>query len=351
VASQCKRWNVESIKRTPKDDPIYLKRTHLYDLLGKIIFPYLVEHTAGFMQYYYEIVNHPPYVTWVWVSQREGRNYDAELEDIVEKEPGKDNIQRLKSRTLNIKTDKAVDSGRTVFTVGFSEPVEEVQVMLGNMEIDGSLGEERLIWSGTGRIPDDGSLDGVQPITIKAKDRNEHYNDEGGLLDSVPRTPARRTVQIKMPDGTSKLDQRLNLDAVDLQYAWEDYQPGADTTHRIKVSAQKTAEPAVVKGRNAYWFVYFGGAPAMLDILWGTMEEVERKGATVLSGPFHGTREEVWPKICNEAGSPSFEDPSGHNMEWNKQILVEYKGYKYHAGRLWLREEDGTFKCRFAKEE
>ena len=113
---------------------------------------------------------------------------------------------------------KLINPGPVSISITFSEPVEEVAVKVGRLEIrSGVPRNDDKEWSGTFRVPDDDSLSGVQQIVISAKDKDDHYGDIGGLLDKDPKIPARRSYA----SGS---------------YDWkETYKPGEDTNHQITI--------------------------------------------------------------------------------------------------------------------
>jgi len=52
VEQECEGW-----RQTENRDG-----KHLYYFIAKNMAPHIVEHSAGLIQHYFEIVNHPPYV-------------------------------------------------------------------------------------------------------------------------------------------------------------------------------------------------------------------------------------------------------------------------------------------------
>ena len=203
------------------------KGRHIYDLIGERILPHVIEYSAGLIEFYYDIVNHPPYVNCVEVYQGDECKYRRYWWDNEELLPGKDTIKYVGARSLlcSEKEIGEVGPGEIAINITFSEPVKVEKVELGNEVITGSLNEDETVWTGKYTIPDDGSMDGFRAISIDAKDKNRHYENTGddfGLpLDKNPATPARRFYE---PEPE--------------RYWWKDYEQGIDTNHGLLIISE-----------------------------------------------------------------------------------------------------------------
>ncbi|MBN1272576.1 MAG: hypothetical protein JXB26_09940 [Candidatus Aminicenantes bacterium] len=207
VKSQCTDpcWKVENTRGT-----------HLYELIARCVVKPVIEHTAGLVKHYYDIVNHPPYVKSVKVKQGGKDRYSVFWKDKEEINPRTDNITWVVDRNLEKEYSNAVQPGKINIEVIFSEPAQNVKVSLGDKEVQGVLDEEKMKWEAEFSLPDDNSMKGEHFINIEAEDLNDHYKEEGRKLDANPRTPARR---IHEPQD----------------YSWKDYEEGADKSYKIKV--------------------------------------------------------------------------------------------------------------------
>jgi hypothetical protein len=115
---------------------------------------------------------------------------------------------------------------------------------LGKNLISGSTQdfENLTMWSGLHTIStEDESV--MEIISIKARDKNNHYKNIGGGLDINPSTPARRkTVVAGADDGLTPI-----------QYKWVNYDKNhagtnnhVDTNHRIKIDRGELKSIAVI---------------------------------------------------------------------------------------------------------
>jgi hypothetical protein len=199
------------------------------------LLPLAVEYSAGLIQFYYKIVNHPPYVKMVKVIQIkdgvEKEIYEKKWEDSF---TTMNNLEIITDRSLiDISTTPvnerfAVSGSKLKFLIEFSEPVKDVVVNVGSKPAT-ELVLDKNIWTGELDInPADTSLEGEQTIGISAVDLDGHYNDIGGKLDSDPSTPAKRKVPGNNPD----------------EYQWKNYENngGEDKNHKIKIVFPPTVE-------------------------------------------------------------------------------------------------------------
>jgi hypothetical protein len=215
VEDQCRGWRQEKTRGI-----------HLYSLIGKAIFPHVIEHSAGLVEHYFDIVNHPPYVQSVEVAQGKLLKYQSFFEDREDIKPFSDTVRIVKERNLKTTAASPLETGDYRVTVTFSEPVRDVRVRVGSHAIAGTLDASEAVWSGNLSIRSDGFAAGEYTLSISASDQNNHYGGQGGLLDSRPQTPARRVCKSE-------------------KYEWNLYEPGEDQNHRIRVGeAVKKAERA-----------------------------------------------------------------------------------------------------------
>ena len=227
VADQCAAWRAESARGED-----------LYSLIGKRIFPPIIEHSAGLIEHFFDIVNHPPYVKSVQVSQPGGGRYSAYWKDLKEAPSASIRITDVKERTLigEPGSPPGKSDGGTYFTPGhatvriaFSEPVRSVTVKLGGRAVGGSMSEDDTVWTSDFVIEETGSAEETQTIVIDAEDKNNHFGNEGGRLDGNPATPARRLQNY--PD-----------------YYWTRYESGEDNLHKIRIRRikEKDEQPEAI---------------------------------------------------------------------------------------------------------
>lgn len=216
-------------------------KTHLYEILGKIMFPIIVEYAAGFAELYYDIVNHPPYVKSVEIYQTtktepELKYYKVWKDD---EESVSEKIKRVKGRSWDLEKEEDWPfeaAGICDIAIVFSEPVKDVSVRIGNRALKGYLYEDDCVWKGQFALSDESDTVGNQQISIKAKDKNRHYAGTGADLDKNPRTPAKRICEFQ---GSSSWKNGKTRD-VNLGFYWEGYEDngGVDTNHRILVESE-----------------------------------------------------------------------------------------------------------------
>lgn len=212
VEDQCRGWRAENTRDLS-----------LYYSIGKNIMPHVVAHTAGLIQYYYDIVNHPPVVEAVKVSQGE-RLYHRQWQDEEGTRPGFGSVKDVTERRLATGADDTFLPGAANIWLRFSKPVKDVQVKLGGTAVDGNLNRDETEWTGSLDLKPEQSVGGEIRIAIEASDKENHYEHTGASLDREPNTPARRTCTFGPREAP---DQAV--------YSWEGYEPGADENHRIKL--------------------------------------------------------------------------------------------------------------------
>ena len=238
VADQCKDWR--------KPDT---KGQNLYFLIGERILPKAVEHTAGLIEHFYDLVNPPPFVQRVDIYQAGELRYSASWEDKIEIAPGRDTIKKVKERSLEKDKDERLVPGELTFVVKFSEPVREVEVKLDETPIDGKLNDDEDVWTGKRKIKPGGSNMGEQKLRIRARDKHFHYvnssqpkSDDVGFLDIDPKYPARRECTA---------DSKHNL-----SYKWNHYEgeqgskDAFDESHKINIEPRLYVDPIRVRVIN-----------------------------------------------------------------------------------------------------
>ena len=214
VADQCSGWRTESAGGL-----------HLYSLIGSRILPLVVEHTAGLIEHYFDIVNHPPFVRSLQVSQPDGCAYSFYWEDKKEPPRPSKTISDIGERLLSVEFESptagwsevsGLAPGRTLIRITFSEPVQSVDVKVGGTPVLGFLDEGETVWTAEMTIEQNGPPEETQEVSVYAEDKNNHFGNEGGKLDGNPATPARRIGNY--PD-----------------YRWTNYESGGDTHYVLPI--------------------------------------------------------------------------------------------------------------------
>ncbi len=233
VAGEASGWRVDDSRGE-----------HLYSLIGRKIAPPIVEHTAGLIEHFYDIVNPPPYVSAVQAWQDGVCVYSVLYDHNLKRPLGSQTITDIESRKLVNDPSRGggrdfLKPGRATLSVFFSEPVSDVAVRIGGRSVTGALEEEGMKWAGRIVIAEEGPRDGELRISISAMDLDNHYGNAGGLLDADPRTPAKRIV-----GGDD--------------YEWIRYEAGDDENHRIKVKREDQAGQTYTDGKGVKVFVPCG---------------------------------------------------------------------------------------------
>jgi hypothetical protein len=192
------------------------------------LLPLAVDYSAGLIQFYYNIVNHPPYVKRVKVTQIMG-DTERKLYDKNWDMAHDHDYRTLVDNLDNPESDRDAIAGEGVlkFEIEFSESVKNndgnnVAVKFGEQNVIGTISDNNW-WKGELNLAGlvDTSLEGEQKIKITAEDKDEHYDNVGGKLDPDPGTPARRIV----PEGQTD------------EYEWTGYDNNGadDENHKIKL--------------------------------------------------------------------------------------------------------------------
>lgn len=214
VAEQCQTW------RAPSAGGL-----HLYSLIGSRIFPAVVEHTAGLIEHFFDIVNHPPFVRSLEISQPGGPKYTFYWEDKKDPPPPSRTISDISGRILTVEFESptggwteavGLGPGKALIRIVFSEPVRLVDVKVGGATVFGFLDESETVWTAEIAIEPDGPPEETREVAISAEDKNNHFGNEGGTLDGDPSTPARRIADY--PD-----------------YRWTNYESGEGTRFFFRI--------------------------------------------------------------------------------------------------------------------
>jgi len=301
VAGECGGWS----------KPALGGKVHLYEVIGRAVFPAVISYSAGLVRHYFDIVNPPPFVQAVRVHSGEGVCYSGIFEDQLESWPGPGMMKSVTKRKLADAAEETCVPGDFRIQVDFSEPVELKGFRVGDRTLKAESARKGRTWHASFAIPEEGPAVETLQVEIEARDFNAHYGDQGGTLDADPRTPALRRIN----------GQR---------YQWWGYEPGVDRNHRITVERPEDSQES---GWYGIWKVR----------------------STHLSGPdkkgkFHSTIEVrktaggdyvFWGKnkwTCTISGNTlefNGKHPSGGKMKWtfvrNGNKLVEkestFKGY------------------------
>lgn len=233
---------------------------HLGQFYTKKLLPLAVTHIAGLYQHYYDIVNQPPYVYRVTVSQVGQCLYGAYWED--QKTPENQIGSRILMPSCN--TPSFIDKSKGTVEIrvefgsletGTAKRIQANSIAVAFMDENGGicavttgiLDDSESVWTGTFDPTSASScvVDGELKIQITAKDRHNHYTGRtplGDELDQSPNTPA-KTVIINAAEKQAPL-----------QYGWTTYEPGADINHIINPDYRDKGCPTEVNniiGNNA----------------------------------------------------------------------------------------------------
>jgi hypothetical protein len=208
-------------------------RTQKYIDLGRKLLPMIEERGAGLLMLYHDIVNPPPYVESVEISQDDDVKYKKFWNDqtsqlrLTRRQSGTQGSGALEP---GVQADVTIFFGPWLLVYGQTvrEPVRQVSVwalpgggrpsggqgcagVRGATRVRGAGGEGG-VWKGSFTPTEGGTL------CIEATDQHEHYadrNHKGDVLDSNPATGARA--------------------GSDAPYDWTGYEPGPDLNHSFTV--------------------------------------------------------------------------------------------------------------------
>jgi hypothetical protein len=195
-----------------------------YETLGHRLLPRAEEYSAGLMQFFFEVVNPPPFVDSVAIRQDNTVRYEAKW---VAQTPVNG---RLPSRQLVKSTDDPLGVGASApaaevtirfgptivggaYTSAKKVEVTAVKIRESGKTINGQMESSGYVWRGTFR-PEAADLGGTLEIT--ARDLGPHVRDRsprGDELDSEPATPAKAR-------GSQPYD-------------WRNYEVGPDRNHTL----------------------------------------------------------------------------------------------------------------------
>jgi len=317
VANQCKGWEVEKCK----------PRTHLYQLIGERMFPKIIEHCAGLMEHFYEIVNHPPYVQKVKVLQKDGPKYVAFWND--EAQSSAESIDQTKSKTEEVEKRQLVTTvseepkpGLVTVEVTFSEPVKDVQIKWDNYVQNGSpvLDREDEVWQAEFKIDDEDLRHESITVSVKASDKDRHFADKGGNLDTNPGTPARRKCS-GQEDLIYEWESNYEDTGFDSHYVIGK-KKSTDLTVHVQDGEEKPIQDAQVKvefKRSEEQSV--ANIEAQKSILRGEVEAAEKIKSQLRKT---GQIPEIQTGMTNTAGEVQFDVKSG----WEMKISATAEGHK-----------------------
>ncbi|MCX5677549.1 MAG: hypothetical protein NTY76_00350 [Candidatus Omnitrophica bacterium] len=256
--------------------------------LARELLDQAVEYNAGILELFYDIVNQPPYVADVTVTQSgEGRYhgwYEEMYDDIREQLAGVINpavYKRVSARSLRKKASP-IDSGKKALvrvTFGPTEDIEEhidpasVKVLVGDIEVPGAMTGPRT-WEGEFTYNfESKEPEKTFPIKISAKDIHNHFpraglSAQGYELDSNPETPARLSGYVP-------------------PYPWKDYEPGADANHSIvirQIVPPPIAESIEVFSQGTYFVRSRWIAPSAAEARKGKEALLEKDSSGVKDG-------------------------------------------------------------------
>jgi uncharacterized membrane protein len=156
--------------------------------------------TTGLLMWYYDIVDFPPYVKRVSITQGGEVKYKVEWQDMMQFD---DDIgaNRVVSRKLTTSTNKTLESGKLAeISVVFgpeggtneSPVLKEIwrpEVRVGGVKVDGNMVSDN-VWKGEYTPQLGGCKEELKEIEIIAYDRDRHHV-EGSEDDDGARTPGR----------------------------------------------------------------------------------------------------------------------------------------------------------------
>lgn len=230
VADQCAGWRTEDAAGE-----------HLYSLVARCVFPLVVEHTAGLIEHFHDVVNPPPFVRSVEVAQPGGGRYAVQWQDRTEPIAAGASIVDVVERTLiaapaapaagDTTTGPAPDAapapraalapGAAGVRIVFSEPVRDVVVTAGGRPVPGALDESGAVWTGALTVEPEGPPQEDLILVVEAEDKHAHFGNTGARLDGDPATPARR-----LPEYPA--------------FPWTRYEAGADSGYSLSIRRDGT---------------------------------------------------------------------------------------------------------------
>jgi hypothetical protein len=214
-----------------------------------------VEASAGLMEHFHDLVNPPPYVKSVKITQGKNTVYDAYWEDTVttragttKSSPSYLNYSIAANRVMTKKRSASLEPDKdATITIEFGpncgdypEPIDpkSISVLIGPTSAAGRLQqtEKSTTWTGGFRVPS--SILGAEKsltISIQAKDSHIHFDPRtrsfvrGFNLDADPKNPA-----------------KLWCKGIN-EYVWNNYKRGMDSNHKIlleglSLDIEETAE-------------------------------------------------------------------------------------------------------------
>jgi hypothetical protein len=309
-------------------EPIYLipaiamndkEEVQKYYALAWILLDKATEYNANLLMHFHDIVNPPPYVKEVRVTQDGQVKYRGYWEDIHGIPAGTENTQDphlsyavVKKRELKNPLNKGIMHGKKARVeiefgpdLGVPENIDEssVKVTIGGTTVQGSIknSKNRNIWEGIFPVPKlrEDEENKIMQISISASDADMHYTYgpiPGYTLDSDPLYPAKVQYQGKS------------------QFRWNSYESmkKSDTNHKIKI----VKEEEVLPFEFYFSSVTQGTGPPYSEDVWYY---------TYLS-----TNTEVWVQLLEkETWCISRDKP---NFSWYKKEVQKNGFYEIYAG-------------------
>jgi hypothetical protein len=216
------------------------KRTEAYVSLGNELLPLAEEYSAGLIQLFYRIVNSPPIVTSVELTQEgdEVVRYHGEWNSSSSgrqlKKSGPGDLISGKSTTIRVEFGPEITLVGQKFIEDVDEPAVFVEEGEGTSKQKVKVPKEKFegnVWVGK-FVPH-----AAGTVVIEARDRDPHFErrkDKGDLLDSDPSSIAHAGK--KHP------------------FDWIGYEPGADRNHHFSLGGScppGAVSPELVK--NLRW--------------------------------------------------------------------------------------------------
>jgi len=225
-----------------------------FEGLAEYLLSYSTQYSAGIIELFFDIVNPPPYVRSVTLSQGGLKKYHAFWQDFRQVETGihdneglnekyrysyetvleRDLIEEINIPILPEREARIMIEFGAGPAIPVSEHISSVVVNLGEEYIPGQLSGDRSTWEGrfVPRLPE-GVDSWKYMIEIRAKDIHNHFPNRSALgelamgrkeydLDSDPRFPAKASCREP--------------------YHWTNYFPGSDMWHAIVVQNEKATD-------------------------------------------------------------------------------------------------------------
>ncbi|MBW2365009.1 MAG: hypothetical protein JRF25_08065, partial [Deltaproteobacteria bacterium] len=269
---------------TPTIDMDDKKMVGKYIKLTRAVLDPAVEYCAGLMKDFHDIVNQPPYLAEIKITQDAEIKYHAAWKESFHEFPqDKNSFARAYIRVLDRSPDIKV-KGKTLSadeeatlhlifgpTAAPKEwiDINSLKAVIGINTISGfdRLDESTFIGTFTPRLPEKVRKKENVIIEVYAKDHHQHYPRkglpaEGYALDSKPATPA----------DVGKLEP---------PYTWKDYEPGPDRNHTITI--ERKSSPPIVRSIKL-----LGQGSVYADSTWVDIKKSQKRKLKEGTNVFHG---------------------------------------------------------------